>query len=122
MPTANGQSFAISGYLCTFDNYGPLFSMRNSMTDRPIIDIAVGEDGTQNRPGRICLLVRDDAGSLSNTYSSITVNDGRWHHFAVTRIGGKWTLYVDGILQGVINGAATGEVSLDMMGIGASLR
>lgn len=122
MPTADGQSFAVSGYLRTVDDFGPLFSMRNSADEQPLIDIALGDDGSQNRPGEICLLVRDDQTAASNTHSGVTVNDGRWHHFAVTRIGGKWTLYVDGVSRGTINGAATGEVSLDMMGIGASLR
>ena len=122
MPTANGQSFAISGYIRTYGTYGPLFSMRNSVTDQPLIDIALGVDGVQDVPGRICLLVRDDAGSISWTNSGITVNDGRWHNFTVTRVGGKWTLYVDGVSRGQINGAAAGEVSLNMMGIGASLR
>ena len=122
MSTADGQSFAISGYLRTFEDYGPLFSMRNSANGQPIIDIALGADGTQDLPGRICLLVRDDQTAHSNTNSGITVNDGRWHHFAVTRIGGKWTLYVDGVSRGTINGAATGDVTLDLMGIGTSLR
>jgi len=122
MPTANGQSFGISGYLRTFDDYGPLFSMRNSTDENPIIDIALGMDGVQNQAGRVCLLVRDDAGSMSNVNSGITVNDGRWHHFAVTRVEGKWTLYVDGVSRATINGAATGEVTLDFMGIGTSLK
>jgi len=122
MPTADGQSFAISGYFRTFDNYGPLFSMRNSADEQPIIDVAVGADGVQNEPGRICLLVRDDQTAAAWTNSGITVNDGRWHHFAVTRIGGKWTLYVDGVSRGTINGAATGNVNLDLLGIGTSLR
>jgi hypothetical protein len=122
MPTADGQSFAISGYIRTYGNYGPLFSMRNSADEQPIIDIALGADGVQDQPGRICVLVRDDSGSRSQVNSGIAVNDGRWHHFAVTRVGGKWTLYVDGVSRGVINGAATGDVSLNMMGIGASLK
>lgn len=121
MPTADGQSFAISGYIRTFDDYGPLFSMRNSTDGEPIIDIALGADGVQDLPGRICLLVRDDNGSMSNVNSGITVNDGRWHNFIVTRFEGKWTLYIDGVSRGVINGAATGDVTLDMMGIGTSL-
>lgn len=122
MPTADGQSFAISGYLRTFDDYGPLFSMRNSADENPIIDIALGMDGVQNQPGRVCMLVRDNDGSMSNVNSGITVNDGRWHHFAVTRVGGKWTLYVDGVSRATINGAATGEVTLDFMAIGTSLK
>lgn len=122
MPTANGQSFAISGYIRTFGDYGPLFSMRNSGDEQPIIDIALGEDGTQDRPGEVCLLVRDDQTAYANTHSGITVNDGRWHNFIVTRFEGKWTLYVDGVSRGVINGAATGDVTLDLMGVGTSLR
>jgi hypothetical protein len=122
MPTADGQSFAISGYLRTFDDFGPLFSMRNSTDENPIIDIALGMDGVQNQPGRICLLVRDNAGSRSEVNSGVTVNDGRWHHFAVTRVEGRWTLYVDGVSRATINGAATGEVTLDFMAIGTSLK
>lgn len=122
MPTGNGQSFAISGYFRTFDNYGPLFSLRNSADGQPVIDITLGADGVQNEPGKICLLVRDDQTAAAWTHSGITVNDGRWHHFAVTRIGGKWRLYVDGVSRGTINGAATGNVNLDFLGIGTSLR
>jgi hypothetical protein len=122
MPTADGQSFAISGYLRTFNNYGPLFSMRNSDDGQPIIDIALGADGIQNEPGRICLLVRDDQTAAAWTNSGITVNDGRWHNFIVTRTDGIWKLYIDGILRGNINGAATGNVNLDLLGIGTSLR
>lgn len=122
MPTASGQNFAISGYICTLGEYGPLFSMRNSESEDPIIDICLGANGVSDLPGRICMIVRDNTGSSSSTNSVVTINDGRWHNFIVTRLGGKWTLYVDGIARGVINGAATGEVSLDMMGIGASLR
>jgi hypothetical protein len=122
MPTSSGQPFAISGYIRTFGNYGPLFSMRNSTDEQPIIDIALGANGVEDRPGRICLLVRDDTGAASSINSGITVNDGRWHNFVVTRIEGKWTLYIDGVSHGVLNGAATGDVSLNFMGIGASLK
>ena len=122
MPTAAGQSFAISGYIRTFDNYGPIFSMRNSDDENPIIDIALGADGVQTQSGKICVLVRDDNYSMSNMNSGIKVNDGRWHNFIVTRIGDKWTLYVDGESRALINGAATGNVDLNLMAIGTSLR
>ena len=123
MPTNDGQSFAISGYIRTFGSYGPLFSMRNSETDRPIIDIALGANGVADLPGVICMIVRDDVGSNhGDTTSVVQVNDGRWHNFIVTRVGGKWTLYVDGQSRGIINGAGTGDVSLNMMSIGTSLR
>ncbi len=122
MPTADGQSFAISGYIRTFDKYGPLFSMRNASDENPIIDIALGADGTQDLQGRICLLVRADTGGHANTNSGITVNDGRWHSVIVTRFEGNWKLYVDGVLRGTITNAATGSLTLDLMGIGASPR
>ena len=123
MPTADGQSFAVSGYLRTFDDFGPLFSMRDtSVEGQPIIDIALGADGVQEQPGQVLLLVRDDAGSLGFANSGITVNDGRWHNFIVTRVGSKWSLYIDGVEVAQINGAATGDVSLDLLGVGTSLR
>ncbi len=122
MPVGDGQSFSISGYLRTFDDYGPLFSMRNSIDEDPIIDIALGADGVQVEAGKICLLVRDDAGSISWVNSGMMVNDGRWHHFAVTRVDSDWTLYVDGISRATINGAAAGNVDLDFMAIGTSLK
>ncbi|MGE4285516.1 MAG: LamG-like jellyroll fold domain-containing protein, partial [Phycisphaerae bacterium] len=122
MPTGDGQSFAISGYMRTFANYGPLFSMRNSEDDNPIIDICLGDDGAQRRPGRICMLVRDESRIASLTYSSVAVNDGRWHNFIVTRTASKWTMYVDGEAVAALNGAATGAVDLNLLGIGASPR
>ena len=122
MPVADGESFAISGYICTFDDFGPLFSMRNSANENPVIDIALGADGVQVIPGYICLLVRDDSGSISWVNSGVRVNDGRWHNFIVSRKDSNWTLYVDGILRDIIDDAATGNLNLDMMAIGTSLR
>ena len=66
--------------------------------------------------------MRDDTGSLSYVNSGMTVNDGKWHSFVVTRIEGKWNLYIDGVSKAVINGAATGDVSLNLMALGGSLR
>ncbi|MBN2064257.1 MAG: family 78 glycoside hydrolase catalytic domain [Sedimentisphaerales bacterium] len=122
MPTAVGQDFAISGYICTFDDFGPIFSMRNASSETPIIDIALGADGVQTLPGQICLLVRDNAGSYSTTRSGITVNDGRWHNLIVSRSEGNWQIFVDGQPTGSINGFATGAMTLDYMAIGTSLR
>jgi alpha-L-rhamnosidase len=122
MPVSDGEDFSISGYIRTFGNYGPLFSMRNSTNETPIIDISLGADGIQNQPGKVCVLVRDNAGSMSNMNSGITVNDGRWHHFIVTRYHDDWMLYIDGTLRADMTNVATGSLTLDMMGIGASLK
>ncbi len=122
MPVADGQSFVVSGYLCTFDDYGPLFSMRNSANENPIIDIALGVDGVQVEPGNVCVLVRDDSGSMSYMNSGMTINDGRWHNFIVARSVSTWTLYIDGVSLAVIDNAAAGNLDFDMMAIGTSLR
>lgn len=122
MPTADGQGFSISGYVCTFADYGPLFSMRNSTDETPIIDIALGADGVQVQPGKICVLVRDNAGSMKNMNSGKTVNDGQWHNVILTRYDDDWTLMIDGQSQAVMEGVAGGELTLDWLGIGASLK
>ncbi len=122
MPTGAGQQFSVSGYICTYDDYGPLFSMRNSGDETPVIDIALGADGVQDRPGQICILVRDNAGSISYKSSGVAVNDGKWHSIIVSRTSQEWLLYIDGIVRAEMPGVASGAVTLDWMGIGASLK
>jgi hypothetical protein len=41
--------------------------------------------------------------------SSVTANDSAWHHYAVTRSGNTWRLFIDGALQQTV----TSSVSLD---------
>ncbi len=129
MPTAAGQNFSVSCYFRTFGDYGPLFSMRRSTDedpltndDNPIIDLAIGADGAQDVPGTVCMIVRDDLYAYATANSGITVNDGRWHNLIVTRAGGNWTMYIDGIKRAGLNGAATGQVTLDWLALGTSLR
>ncbi|MBN2512842.1 MAG: LamG domain-containing protein [Sedimentisphaerales bacterium] len=122
MPTAAGQNFSVSCYFRTFGSYGPLFSMRHSVEDNPLIDLTIGADGAQDNAGTICMIVRDDLYAYATANSGIKVNDGRWHNLAVTRAGGNWTMYIDGIKRASINGAATGQVTLDWLALGTSLR
>ncbi len=123
MPTGDEQAFAISGYFRTFGNYGPVFSMRQVASGTPLIDIAIGLDGLQNEPGRLCLLVRDDTGlTMGWINSGIQVNDGQWHAFVVSRSQGVWEMYIDGVKRASRSGIASGAVTLDMLGIGAELR
>lgn len=121
MPFASGQSFSISGYFRTTGQYGPVFSMRKSGNETPIIDIALGADGVQNSPGQLCVLVRDNSGSMSNMRSGVAVNDGRWHHFAVSRNNDKWILHIDGIACATMMDMATGAMTLDWLSIGTSI-
>ena len=120
MPTGDEQAFAVSAYFRTFKEFGPIFSMRNEVNGTPLIDITIGNDGVQNEPGRVCMLVRDDGGSISWTNSGIKVNNGRWHSLVVMRAGGNWAMYVDGVMRGTpLVGVASGEVSLNWLSIGA---
>ncbi len=122
MPTASGQSFGVSCYFRTYGDYGPIFSMRNSAEENPLIDITIGADGVQFIGGPVCMLVRDDAGSISWANSGVKVNDGRWHSLIVTRTGGNWAMYLDGVKRASLIGAAAGEVTLDWLALGSSIR
>lgn len=123
MPTGNEQAFAVSAYFRTYKSFGPIFSMRNSETGTPLIDIMIGHDGAYESPGRVKMLVRDDSGNLGpNTNSGVLVNDGRWHSLVVMRARGNWTMYVDGIERAKAFGVASGSVSLDWLAIGAEKR
>ncbi|MEN6307940.1 MAG: LamG domain-containing protein [Anaerohalosphaeraceae bacterium] len=122
MPTALNQDFSVSLYFRTFKAFGPLFSMRHSELDNPLVDFTLGRDGVQYEPGKVCMIVRDDPGSIGYTNSGITVNDGRWHNLIVTRAGGNWTMYIDGVKRGTLNGVAAGDVTLDWLALGSSLR
>ncbi len=122
MPTSLNQDFSVSCYFRTYGSYGPLFSMRHSSLDNPLVDFTIGADGVVDLPGRVCMIVRDDPGSIGYTNSGITVNDGRWHNLIITRAGGNWTMYIDGIKRAKLNGVAAGEVTLDWLALGTSLR
>ncbi len=121
LPIAEGQSFSISGYFRTYGNYGPLFSMRNSNTETPIIDITLGADGVQNQPGKVCLLVRENNGYMSYINSGQNVNDGQWHNLIVTRHDNIWTLYLDGNVRATMSGSATGALTPNWLAIGSSI-
>jgi len=58
--------------------------------------------------GRLVLYVADySAITALITASSGGINDGAWHHFAVTRSGSTWTLWVDGESVGTGTSSAT---------------
>jgi hypothetical protein len=123
MPTGLDQDFSVSLYFRTFKAFGPLFSMRHSELDNPLVDFTIGRDGAVYEPGKVCMIVRDDT-TLTPSYanSGITVNDGRWHNLIVTRAGGNWTMYIDGVKRASLNGVAAGAVTLDWLALGSSLR
>jgi hypothetical protein len=58
--------------------------------------------------GRLVLFVADyNTGAALVTATSGGINDGAWHHFAITRSGSTWTLWVDGTSVGTGTSSAT---------------
>ncbi|MBN1817117.1 MAG: laminin G domain-containing protein [Sedimentisphaerales bacterium] len=89
-----GFAFSMSGYFRTTDPEGPIFAMRPP----GILCVYVGFDGADTVPGYFRFI------SAANGLRRITgprVDDGLWHHFAVTRSQfGRIELYVDGVFAG----------------------
>lgn len=45
------------------------------------------------------LTIRDDGGTLLQSFGSTVINDGRWHHLVLTKNGSAIRYYVDGRLE-----------------------
>lgn len=100
---ANGP-FTITGWLQTTAAVGVIVSQRNTRDGGPDIEIALNN-------GRLSALVREDGGEWGQ-HAGVTadaVNDGAWHHFALTRnAGNRITLFVDGKRQGEASATHSG--------------
>jgi len=81
------------------------FSEGNRSNNSPIFVL-----GTGSTSGKIWLISRNDAGTLSIGINSntLTVFDGTWHHVAYTQnASGVWQLYVDGVADATAHGSFT---------------
>ncbi|MFL5306377.1 MAG: C25 family cysteine peptidase, partial [Polyangia bacterium] len=114
----SSDTFTYEGWFNTTDSFGPLYSQRDNGAGNPVIDITVGYNGSTSSSGRICVLVRDDTGgTFAELNGGATVNDGGWHHFAVTRTAGTIQVYVDGSSIGSATGAgAAGSITTGASG------
>jgi hypothetical protein len=93
-----GYAFSISGYFKTTDPEGPIFTMRNP----GILAVYVGYDGADSVPGQF-RFISASFGSLRRI-TGPKVDDGRWHHYAVTRSQfGFIELFVDGVSYGIVD-------------------
>ncbi len=115
---ASTDTFTYEGWFETSDSFGPLFSQRDNGAGNPDIDITIGYNGATTSAGTMSVLVRDDG---STTYAQVNgataLNDGNWHHFAVTRTGGTVQVYVDGASIGSSTDAgASGSITTDASG------
>lgn len=70
--------------------------------------------------GRVVLeLCQDGSGTnYTNHFSSSTINDGNWHHVAVTRSGSTSTIYIDGILDNTSANSGANVSNTSMIRIG----
>jgi hypothetical protein len=107
--------FTFAGWIQSSAGNGTILSQRDSRDGSPDIDVTL--DG-----GRVKVEVRHDGNEFSQPASvtSNPVNDGDWHHFALTRNGnGVVELFVDGAAcgQGASDGAV-GSITTDLRCIG----
>jgi len=124
---AASAPFSVSGWfnVPATEVAGPIFTMRSSTLDGPIVDICIGHDGGATDDGKLMALVRDDTnGAFARVQSAATVNNGAWHHFALTRnAAGQIELFLDATSQGTSTGAASGgAITTDLRAMGAELR
>jgi cysteine-rich repeat protein len=115
------DTFTYSAWFRTTDSNGPIISQRGSVNGNPVIDIHIGYDGATSNPGKVMVLVRDDAsgGGFAEVVGASNCNDNNWHLMTVTRTGGTVQLYVDGVSQGSNTGAgAASTITTNLRNIG----
>ena len=117
---AANAPFTYAAWIKTTDNFGLIFSQRNSAGDSPVLDIAVGYNGLDESPGCVMALLRED-GAATGKHGNLVggrISDGTWHHAALTRnAGGRIELFLDGASQGAGAGPA-GAITTDLRTIG----
>ncbi|MBN1125407.1 MAG: laminin G domain-containing protein [Sedimentisphaerales bacterium] len=90
-----GFAFSISGYFKTTDPEGPIFALRPPA----ILCVYVGFDGADTQPGYFRFI--SQTYGVNRRITGPRVDDGLWHHFAVTRSKfGLIELYIDGMFAG----------------------
>jgi hypothetical protein len=107
LPTGSVQDFSLSAWIKTTDNDGAI------ITQYSAIGVS-GRFGFKTLNGEI-LYWR--GGSTSATSVGANVDDGAWHHIALTHSStGNINLYVDGLLNGAGNDLVAIEVSNTVIG------
>lgn len=117
---AASAPFTVSAYVKTTDSAGPLISFRDAASGFNVLGLYVGFNGATSFPGRMNVLMRDATGGTFAEIQGPVVNDGAWHHVAVTRNAGNLIeLFVDGVSAGTASSGATGGAfTTDLRGIG----
>lgn len=112
---AAGAPFTLAFWAQTTEDGGTLLSQRNQRNGSPVIDITFGG-------GRVKAEVRQDGNEFLGPVSVVggAVNDGRWHHVALTRSGDAVELFLDGASQGQATGdSSRGPITTDWRTLGS---
>jgi hypothetical protein len=108
--------FTIAAWFQTTQKQGALVSHRNSKSGSPVLDITLNG-------GKISALVREDGNEFGQDarVDGPQVDDGQWHHFALTRnAGNEIELFLDGVSCGRKTGAqAGGALTCDWRALGS---
>ena len=71
--------------------------------------VSVG-NSTSTFPGKL-IFTRDNGAGTFGFTSTVTVNDGRYHHVAIQKADGLLKIFVDGIFSSQINDRTTGQTT-----------
>jgi hypothetical protein len=113
------SEISVSCWVKTTQTGATILSLRNSSNIQATFDFVIGANplgGSNN--GRTSIGIRDDGGAGGASLSGTTaINDGNWHHVAVTLNSSQnLKLYVDGISVGSQGSALTTSLTPDVAG------
>ncbi len=86
---AASAPFTVSAYVKTTETAGPLIAFRDSVNGNNVLGLYMGFNGATSLAGRMNILMRDTSGGTHIQIQGPIVNDGAWHHIAVTRNAGN---------------------------------
>jgi hypothetical protein len=110
-----GAPFTVAGWVRTKRPSGTVLSLRHSKDGGALLDLTVAG-------GRLQAQVREDGKELGEhvVVTGPPVSDGDWHHFALTRVGQSFELYVDGDASAQGTGRdAGGPITTDLRALGS---
>lgn len=88
----------------------------SSTSTTPLFQFKFGSPATN-----LTATIRDDAAHLVTLNGATTINDGKWHHLAVTGDGANIALYVDGKSDATpVSIATVGTMTCDRVTFGAA--
>lgn len=112
---AERAPFTIAFWTRTTRAKGTLLSQRHSRDGGAIIDLLIAD-------GKVKAQVRQNGNDVFGPTEILsgTINDGKWHHLALTREGDRIELFLDGVSQGQKSGKlSAGAITTDLRALGA---